>query len=174
MEPEANDFNNQIVLNVIPLANALTFYLFSKNPLCLVIELYNYVVSISGWNLHSSVPGWWNGINIIWKIVPLWVLQRSCSFSVIVEAVCSKLPQLLFFWLPLCFWLSVLSIWTVENDYQSDLQCFIWLKYFYDMNNKFWRTKTIAVLIIFVPALTASEPARDTILPKTIIIFHKS
>ena len=32
LEPETNDFNNQIVLNVILMVNALAFSFFSKKP----------------------------------------------------------------------------------------------------------------------------------------------
>ena len=100
----------------------------------LVIELIKIFI-INFWVkftfFYLPVPGWWNGINIIWQIVSLWVLQRSCSFSVIVEAVCSKLPQLSLF----CYLFLVIIycelFGILLNDYQCDLQCFIQLKYFF-------------------------------------------
>ena len=73
----------------------------------------------------------------MWQIVLLWVLQRSCSFSVIVEEVCSKtaLAVFILFFGYLCYQCYLFEL--LLNDYQSDLQCFIWLKNFCDMNNKF-------------------------------------
>ena len=58
------------------------------------------MVSISGWKSHIlilcylPVLGWWSGISTLLQFISLWVLQRSCTFSVISEPVCRKLPQL--------------------------------------------------------------------------------
>ena len=135
------------------MANVLAFVYFSKKTF--VFGNWTKIFSINFWVKFTffclPVPGWWNGINIIWQIVSLWVLQRSCSFSVIVEAVYSKLPQLsLFcylFWLSSIvnylsyYWMtikvvySVLSswtifvIWVINSDEQRQLLfrlCLYW------------------------------------------------
>ena len=59
-------------------------------------------------------------------------IPEKYSFSVIVEAICSKTAPAVFG--SLCIICELFEL--LLNDYQSDLQCFTQLKYFCDMNNK--------------------------------------
>ena len=66
----------------------------------------------------------------------MWVLQRSCSFSVIIEPVCSKLLQLLFWYLVVSksvLW-TLSTFWIFAVILQSDINCFIQLNKLY-INN---------------------------------------
>ena len=71
-----------------------------KTPCIWYLGQIKYLVSISGWKSHIlifyylHVFGWWNSISTLHQFVSLWVLQRRCTFSVISEAVCSKLLQM--------------------------------------------------------------------------------
>ena len=89
--PETIGPIDQFNLNVFSMASALVFGLFSKKtPLHLVFGL-NKLTSINLWVefyfYYLPVPGWWNDVIMLWQIVLKWVLQKSCSFSVIAEPV---------------------------------------------------------------------------------------
>ena len=98
---------------MVPLTNLISMYFqwqmlwhlvfLVRNPLHLVFGL-NKLSSINFWVkfyfYYLPVAGWWNDLIIIWQIVLKWVLQGSCSFSVIVETVCSITAPAVF----LIFW----------------------------------------------------------------------
>ena len=127
----------------------------------MVIEL-NKISSINFWVKFAffclPVPGWWNGINIIWQIVPLWVLQRSCSFSVIVEAVCSK-TAISYLFLSVCYpvvnylnycWMTIKVIYSVLPSWSTFV---IWV-----INSN--EQRQLLFQLCFVPAVAANELTR--------------
>ena len=82
------------------------------------------------------MPGWWNGIIVIWQIV--WVLQRNCFFSVISEPVCSKTAPAVFVFNSV-FDSSFETLWDLNLCFELllwYLKGFIQLQYFYESFNK--------------------------------------
>ena len=168
---------------LVPLVNQISMYFqwqmlwhlvsLVKNPLHLGFGL-NKLSSINFWVkfyfYYLSVPGWWNDVIIIWQIVLKWLLQRGCSFSVIVEPVCSIAAPAVF--LTVCVFLifekfncviSSVTIWTIDI-------VLLLMNFFVKIYNKSVWTILKAAFLMFVLAVATNEFVRDTIIIIIIII----
>ena len=114
---------------------------------------------------YLPVPGWWNDLIVICQIVLKWVLQRSCSLSVIVEPVCSitaPAVYLVFF----IFWYVCehLIVWYPVWLFKLLTLFYCWWIFVKIYKKSVW-TILKAAFLMFVPAVAANEFARDKTIP---------